>query len=127
LIPLINVIFLILIFFMIVGHMEAAAPFRVDPPASRTERRPLSDDLTLLMAADGRIAIGQEVLGLDRLEPWLLRWAQSAEGAAAPSPPLPTVSVQADRGVQSGELRALLNTLRRAGFREVVLLTDRAR
>ena len=62
LIPLINVIFLILIFFMIVGHMEAAAPFRVDPPVSRTDARPAPEDLTLLLAADGRVAVGDEVV-----------------------------------------------------------------
>jgi biopolymer transport protein ExbD len=126
LIPLINVIFLIMIFFMIAGHMEAAAPFRIDPPVSRTDTRPLPEELTLLLAADGRIAIGSEVLSLDTLDPWLQRWSQSAAGTSR-SASLPTVSVKADGGVQARGLRSLLNALRRAGFSRVALLTDRAR
>lgn len=126
LIPLINVIFLIMIFFMIAGHMEAAAPFRVDPPVSRTDTRPLPESLTLLLAADGLVAADNQVLDPDRLEPWLQRWAESAAGAS-PGAPLPAVAVKADGGVQSHRLRSLLDTLRRAGFREVRLLTDRAR
>jgi biopolymer transport protein ExbD len=117
---------LILIVFMIVGHLEAADPFRVDPPVSRTDTGPLPDELTLLLAADGRVAIGDEVLSLDTLEPWLQRWSQSAAGAS-PSAPLLTVCVKADRGVRSRGLRSLLNTLRRGGFRKVLLLTDRIR
>lgn len=126
LIPLINVIFLVMIFFMIAGHMEAAAPFRIDPPVSHTDTRPLPEDLTLLLAADGRIAVGSEVLSLDTLDPWLQRWKQSAADASR-SAPLPTVSVKADGSVQARELRSLLNALRRAGFSKVALLTDRAR
>ena len=126
LIPLINVIFLIMIFFMITGHMEAAAPFRVDPPISRADTRQLPEEFTLLLAADGRIAIGGEVLSLHTLEPWLQRRWQSAAGAS-PGAPLPIVSVKADGGVKSRELRSLLNTLRRTGFSKVMLLTDRAR
>ncbi|MCG8693196.1 MAG: biopolymer transporter ExbD, partial [Minwuiales bacterium] len=32
--PLINVVFLLLIFFMLAGRLSAGDPFRVDPPAS---------------------------------------------------------------------------------------------
>ena len=126
LIPLINVIFLLLIFFMIVGHMEAAAPFRVAPPLSSTDVQPLPEKLTLLLAADGRVAIRDQILSRDALESWLRRWAQSALDTSLGAA-LPTVSVKADGGVQSRELRSLLNTLRLAGIPRVTLLTDRAR
>jgi len=125
LIPLINVIFLILIFFMILGHMEAAAPFPLAPPASHTDNRPSPDQLTLLLAADGRIAVGHEVLDGEALELWLKRWMQSVSGASDNAPP-PKVSVKADAQVQAQELRSLLNTLQSAGFRKIRLLTDLA-
>lgn len=125
LIPLINVIFLILIFFMIAGHMEAAAPFRVDPPDSSTDSEPAAEGLTLLLAADGRVAVRDEILSLDTLDPWLQQWAETA-ATTVPDAPLPIVILKADAGVFAEELRSILDSLRQAGFRRVSLLTERA-
>lgn len=126
LIPLINVIFLILIFFMIAGHLEATDPFRVDPPLSRTDTQPPPGELTLLLAADGRIAAHDQILSKETLEPWLQRWLQSVQSANSGLEP-PVVSLKADGNVHSKELRLLLGILRRAGFHNVTLLTDQAR
>jgi biopolymer transport protein ExbD len=39
--PLINIVFLLLIFFMIAGSLQKLGPFEVDPPASQiAEARP---------------------------------------------------------------------------------------
>jgi biopolymer transport protein ExbD len=127
LISLINIIFLLLIFFMIVGRMETAAPFGVKPPVSVADTRPLPEELILLLAADGRVAIGNETVRLETLEPRLQQWVQSTTGGAAPGGASPTVALKADRGVRSRELRTLLDVLRRAGFGQVKLLTDLVR
>ena len=95
-------------------------------PLSSTDVQPLPEKLTLLLAADGRVAIRDQILSLDALESWLRRWAQSALDTSVGAA-LPTVSVKADGGVQSRQLRSLLNTLRLAGIPRVTLLTDRAR
>jgi biopolymer transport protein ExbD len=124
LIPLINVIFLILIFFMIAGHMEAPGPLRVDPPDSSTDSGPVAAGLTLLLAADGQVAAGEAVLSRDALGPWLQRWAASA-AVTAPDVPLPLVTLKADGGLASHRLRSILASLRRAGFHRVTLVTER--
>jgi biopolymer transport protein ExbD len=69
--PLINVVFLLLIFFMLAGALAPADPFRVDPPLSRSEAPPPAEPLTLLIGADGELALDGEPLDeaglLDRL------------------------------------------------------------
>src|SRR3546814_21197217 len=60
--PLINVVFLLLIFFMLVGRLTQAAPFTVTPPVSQqaeaAEPQPAEapPEAAIQIAADGRLA-----------------------------------------------------------------------
>jgi biopolymer transport protein ExbD len=113
LIPLINVVFLLLIFFMLAGF---ATPdlFRVDPPTSAVET-PLEDQgHVLLLAADGRLALGEEALELDAL-PARLR-------ALLESNPEARIKLKADAEVTSPLLLDTLDRLREAGVERIVLL-----
>ena len=51
--PLINVVFLLLIFFMLAGQFASADPFRIEPPVSRSEGQSESAALTLLIGGGG--------------------------------------------------------------------------
>lgn len=55
--PLINVVFLLLIFFMVTGTLSIAEPFDVKPPRSQSQVKDEPDVLVILMAGDGRIAL----------------------------------------------------------------------
>ncbi|MFP4603616.1 MAG: ExbD/TolR family protein, partial [Halochromatium sp.] len=68
LIPLINIVFLLLIFFMVVGTITAPDAFPVDPPVSQQSRAEEADALQLLIDAEGRIALDGEVLAPDQIE-----------------------------------------------------------
>lgn len=124
LIPLINVVFLILIFFMIAGRMETPAPLRVDPPASNSAATPVQPRLTLLLAADGKIAVGDLVMDPERLPGWLAQELPLSAAATA-SNPLAPVTLKADADVHANQLKSVLNTLRESGLRSVTLLTHR--
>lgn len=55
--PLINVVFLLLIFFMLAGRLSSSDPFEIEPPRSTSERLPDARTAEILVAADGRLAL----------------------------------------------------------------------
>ena len=61
-IALIDVVFFLLVFFMLIGRMDATAPFEVRPPMAQTGRDMPAGGITLAVAADGALALdGDEV------------------------------------------------------------------
>src|SRR3546814_5580799 len=61
-VPLINIVFLLLIFFMLTGNLAPPEPFDIDPPASLSEAEAGERPVTVSVAADGRIALdGRQV------------------------------------------------------------------
>jgi len=55
--PLINVVFLLLIFCMVAGRFAVQAPFPVTPPHSISEGTAAAADIVVHLAADGRLAV----------------------------------------------------------------------
>lgn len=114
--PLINVVFLLLIFFMLLANISTYVPFPVAPPAAeRTEDgRP---DVMVAVAADGRVALdGSEIetAALDgRLRPRLTKAGH------------PTVWLYADRDADSDRVLDVMEHLRKAGATELRLVTER--
>lgn len=152
LIPLINIVFLLLIFFMIVGTIAPTDALPIDPPTSRQGRAAEPDPLQLLIDAEGRIAINGEVVPADRVAAVLAEQLRStvasaqkgtattgaASGtapgdepaqaaaiadASAPRELASTLTVKADAAVAMADLRALLRQLRALGVDRVRLLT----
>ncbi|WP_428925607.1 ExbD/TolR family protein [Marinibacterium sp. SX1] len=55
-IALIDVVFFLLVFFMLIGRMDATAPFDVAPPLAGTGRDMPAGGVTLSVSADGALA-----------------------------------------------------------------------
>lgn len=113
LIPLINVIFLLLIFFMLAGQMALPGPFPVEPPAARLGAAP-EGEAKLLISADGRLALNGKPVALETL-PARLR----AIGAGGEQP----LRIKADGALSSKRLLAVGRRLREAGIERVILIT----
>ncbi len=60
--PLINIVFLLLIFFMLAGRLAASDPFNVDPAQSSSETPSETPEMLVLVAADGQLALDGEIL-----------------------------------------------------------------
>jgi biopolymer transport protein ExbD len=56
-ITLIDVVFFLLVFFMVVGRMDATSPFEVSPPISVNGDSLPSGGVTVSLAVDGRLAL----------------------------------------------------------------------
>lgn len=120
LIPLINVVFLLLVFLMIAGALAPAAPFRVDPPISDGDRAAARDGVVVLLDAGGRVALnGREIAAGD------LRRALERALAANPDLDRDPVLVRADRALPFARLEAALRALDDTGFLNVALQTRR--
>lgn len=120
--PLINVVFLLLIFFMLAGRLTLAAPFSVAPPLSREAGAPerpgpqAPREAVVLVAADGRLALNGRPL-----ESGALTAAVAAQLAAQPALP---VSLKADGNAEAVAVVAVMEALRDAGVRRLQLFAQ---
>lgn len=117
LIPLINVVFLMLIFFMIVGQITPPDALRIEPPSSRQGQLAEPEPVIVSMDATGRVALDGEIVPAAELAERLAA-ALAAQGKAAPA-----VTLKADAAVTQAQLRVLLDRLRALGVERVQLLS----
>lgn len=108
-VPMINVVFLLLIFFLMTAQIAPPEPFTVTPPGSSSEVQAEGRDI-LFVAADGVLAYG------------------SARGEAvfvalAARPDPGPLLVRADAGLPAADLAALLPRIAAAGVTDLSLVT----
>ena len=129
LIPLINIVFLLLIFFMLAGRIAPTDVFEVKPPASASEDAPQPEVIKVLVGVDGEPAVDGEVVTAAALAGKVaakLDAAKAAGAGADPRPP-PVITLKADANIKAQQLSLALNALRAAGSTKVTLLTARGR
>lgn len=110
--PLINIVFLLLIFFMIAGSLQKLGPFDVDPPASQAAEGQPEDTIVLWFGRNGEIGIDDLTGGLDRLSSML-----PTDYIGRP------VEIRADREVEGAKVVTLLARLQELGVEKVQLMT----
>ena len=112
--PLINVVFLLLIFFMLAGTLTKSDPFKIDPPSSISTAEAGEQVFLVLIGADGRIAVNGEATDAVGIGAAL---ASRPDGANL------SVSVKADGRAPAATLVAAMESVRAAGVGKVRLLT----
>jgi len=108
---MINVVFLLLVFFMVAGSVESPKPFPVLPPESSQQRESLASRV-LYVGLDGALALDGEAMT-----------DGSLAGALAAVEGESPLALQADAGITFSRLREVIDALRAAGVVEVELLT----
>jgi len=126
LIPLINVVFLMLIFFLLAGSIRPPEPFDIALPFSRSEQVRPDDALVLMVDPDGRVSVDGSVLADDQPDTLRgelsARWSDDAQPA---QPQLRKIEIRADQALPVARLRLILSAVTRAGADEVSLITQR--
>lgn len=114
-IPMINLVFLLLIFFLMVATLAPRPPEPVDPPKLVEAARLESDVIRISLRADGIVAFGgmRGDVALTGFKAGLL--ANSA------------VAIHADRRAPATALVGLVNELDAAGVARVLLVAESAR
>ena len=113
-IALIDVVFFLLVFFMLIGRLDATAPFDVTPPQAATGADMPGGGATLSVAADGALALDGAPVDAELATRRLL--ARLAE-----EPDL-LVRINAHRDAQLRHVLPLIARLEGQGAREVVLV-----
>jgi biopolymer transport protein ExbD len=115
--PLVDVVFLLLVFFLLAGTLEPVPPLRVEPPRSQSARTESGEHrpLTLLLAGDGRVGLDGQVV-----DPGEFASRLAVPLAEQPGRP---VRLIADAEAGSGGVLMLLAELRRLGAGEIALVT----
>ncbi|NKN31662.1 ExbD/TolR family protein [Marichromatium bheemlicum] len=112
---LVDVVLLLLVFFLLVGTLETPSPLSVTPPEA-APGEPLPDGrLRLVLAADGRIALAGVPLTRAELD------AEIAARLA--DEPGRTIAIEADANTPSGTLLEVLAILRAQGIDALSLIT----
>ena len=112
LIPLINIVFLLLIFFLIAGQITQQQNARIQAPASVVEPTLRNPSWLLEVDASKALRLNGEPVALDGLSAQLQD--QPAERG---------LSIKLDRSLRASDLDAVLHAVRDGGARQVTLLT----
>jgi biopolymer transport protein ExbD len=113
--PLINVVFLLLIFFILTGRIVADDPFDIAPPLSSSAGEVEAQDLLVLVGADGRLALDGQVLDAAGLKA-----AVSERLRVAADTP---VWLKADGRAEAAQVVTIMELLRQVGVARLKLLT----
>jgi biopolymer transport protein ExbD len=113
-VALIDVVFFLLIFFMLIGRMDASAPFEVLPPQAGSGADLPAGGVILAIAADGSLALdGSAIL------PGALLPALRARLAAEPGLP---IRVNAHRASALHAVLPWIDQIEALGARDVALV-----
>lgn len=114
-VPMINVVFLLLIFFLMTSRLAPPEPFAVAPPTA-PEGTELPEMPVLYLSAAGEV--GHEDQRGEAAIAAFVAAAGARRGQGEDSPP----RLRADAGVEAAELARLLKALTEAGLSEVALV-----
>jgi biopolymer transport protein ExbD len=110
--PLIDVIFILLLFFMLTATFADPA-VTLDLPRGQNTRTPDDRDLVVSLMADGRLFLDDEAVSRDELEVLLVSEIRNGVN--------PSVVLRGERDVLYEELFSLLDFLKSVGVEEVSL------
>ncbi len=114
--PLINVIFLLLVFFILSGIFVTPELFEVAPPESASEVGPDEDKaMQILLSEDGSLAYGKAFITPHQFRQ-LLEQAKSSGTATS-------LQVKADRKVTMQKVFEVMDAVKEADYEKFQLLT----
>ncbi|TVQ69901.1 MAG: biopolymer transporter ExbD [Oceanospirillales bacterium] len=114
-IPLINIVFLMLIFFMLAGQITSTDVLNVMPPTSETQAPTSPLEFEILMDAEGAIAFNNKTITYEGL---------SAELELLNTPDVQiSLALKIDAGVTAETLKPLLKLLSDSGMQQITLYT----
>ena len=115
LVPLINIVFLLLIFFMLTGTLKRSDIFDISPPQSTTGADAEAPELVILISKSNQIALNNKNIEFSELQKQLLVIVETY--------PLQEVLVKADGKAYSGTLSKIIKIIRESGIKRAAIVT----
>ncbi len=121
--PMIDVVFLLIIFFMAAARFARETRADMDLPQERGEQQEVAEEAGLIVniQADGRILVGRDFHDLESLEGVVLAAVARLPGRDASRLKL---MIRADRGGDSGRLNQVIARLQRIGVGAARVATE---
>lgn len=113
--PLIDVVFNLLIFFMLTGSISAVEALSIDPATSTSTMRGNVEETVILVDRKGRIAIGDRVIARDQL-PDVIRETLTADPEAL-------IQLKPDGKADAADVIDVMEAIRAGGAEYIVLMT----
>lgn len=117
LVPMIDVVFQLILFFLVSTTFAVLPGISLDLPSSTTAEGTRTNGITITAGASGDLYVNSEPVTLEGLDA-----ALSALAVSTPKDTVP-VSLEADEMVPNGTIVKVLDSLRRTGFVGVNLRT----
>ncbi len=117
LVPMIDVVFQLILFFLVSTTFAVLPGISLDLPGSSTATGNRTNGVTITASADGRLFVNSEEVSVDGLDHALEALAFSVPRETVP------VSLEADALVPNGMIVRILDSLRRGGYIGVNLRT----
>ena len=119
-VPLINVVFLMLVFFMVAGQIQKADPIPVMPPQSINDNRAATDpNIEIVLGTDDSLYVDDKLFVIDDVQAYL-----EQQFASTPDKEGFWVQIKADGAISLEKLRPVFNQVRLAGLTKVSLATQ---
>ena len=119
-VPLINVVFLMLVFFMVAGQIQKADPIAVIPPQSINDNRAATDpNIEIVLGADDSLYVDDKLFAVEDVQAYL-----EQQFTLAPNKDAFWVQIKADGAISLEKLRPVFNQVRLAGLTKVSLATQ---
>lgn len=116
LIPLIDVMFVLLLFFMIAGHLEAVSPLPINLPEADSGQVLDEGPVKVSLASDGRIMINDNMFSSGTSQAELQRQLANNKERI--------ITIKADANLEANKLVTLLEQVRLAGGVNLSIVTE---
>lgn len=114
--PMTNIIFLMLIFFMIAGQITATDPFAITPSKSISTTHTKPEDGIIHLSKDGEITFQYQAMDAEELKVKVAEYLAEAPGAV--------LRLKADADYSAVETLFLLAELHEIGVEKISLITQ---
>lgn len=118
-IPLINIVFLMLIFFMVAGQISQTEPVKVKLPNSVSEKHKPEEPAVIVIGMDGKVAFDKVIVNQAELTTLIKKRFEQAEDKERF-----TLMVKVDGELPVEKLRAILSKIKQSGIKRVALATQ---
>lgn len=117
LVPMIDVVFQLVIFFMLSSTLITRTGLELDLPGAQSAQEQVGTSVTLVVVSRDEIYLGEQLFSLEELDGFLRERRQDFEDRS--------LSIEADAALPYGTMIGVLDVLRLNGFRGANLVAER--
>lgn len=116
LIPLINVIFLLLIYFLVVGAIERFDILEVNPPVAESSEELDQGALVIILGRNNEVIVNDDWVSMDTVEERITHFLSFNKERV--------ITVKADSRLEAQKLVRLIELIRKSGAKHITLATQ---